>query len=311
MGVPSSGVGSGRGHGWGPVALGTVAIVGVGLIGGSIGRTLRARGLADRVVGIGRSAERLAEAERLGAIDEGVTDLAAGVAGAEVVVVCTPVDRVAEDVRRVAHAAGPDVLITDAGSTKAAIVAAVERDPEACRAFVAAHPIAGSERSGVGEARVGLFDGRACAITPTPRTPADRLSRARRFWESLGMVLVELSPEAHDQALARTSHLPHVTASALAATVPPELLPLAAGAYRDATRVAGADGSLWAAIFRANRAPLLQAMAAYRAELDRFAVALETDDPEALAACWERGRIHRSAFADGVNGTAENAGTKS
>jgi prephenate dehydrogenase len=281
--------------------LRTVAIVGVGLIGGSIGKTLRARGLADRVVGIGRDAGRLADAQRFGAIDAGTTDLAEGVAGAgvEVVVVCTPVDRVAEDVRRAARAAGPDVLVTDAGSTKAAIVAAAEADPEAARVFVAAHPIAGSERSGAAAARVGLFDGRACAITPTARTPADRLARARAFWEALGSVVYELSPEAHDHALALTSHLPHAAAAALAASVPVGLLPLAAGAYRDGTRVAGADASLWTAIFLANRGPLADALAAYRGELDRFAAALAAGDAAALSAWWDRARAHRQAFAHG------------
>ncbi len=282
--------------------MGTVAIVGVGLIGGSIGRTLRARGLADRVVGVGRSAERLAEAKRLGVIDEGETDLAAGVRGADVVVVCTPVDQVARDVLSVSRAGGPDVLVTDAGSTKGAIVSAVEADPEALRVFVAAHPIAGSERSGVAESRAGLFDGRACVLTPTARTPADRLARARAFWESLGMVLLEMAPEEHDRALALTSHLPHVTAAALAATIPEALLPLAAGAYRDCTRVAAADASLWAAIFRANREPLAEALASYRAELDRFAIALFEEDPEALASWWGRARAHRLAFVEGAAG---------
>lgn len=278
--------------------MGTVAIVGVGLIGGSIGRTLRARGLADRVVGIGRSAERLAEAKRLGAIDEGETDLAAGVRGADVVVVCTPVDRVAADVQLAARASGPDVLVTDAGSTKGAIVSAVEADPEARRVFVAAHPIAGSERSGVAAARLGLFDDRACVLTPTSRTPADRLARARAFWESLGMVLFELSPEEHDRAMAMTSHLPHVTAAALAATVPASLLPLAAGAYRDCTRVAGAESGLWTAIFRANREPLAEALASYRAELDRFADLLASDDPAALDSWWSVARDRRRAFGE-------------
>lgn len=278
--------------------MSNVAIVGVGLIGGSIGRTLRARGLADRVVGVGRSAERLAEAQRLGAIDEGETDLAAGVRGADVVVVCTPVDRVAEDVRLVAKASGRDVLVTDAGSTKGAIVSAVESDPDARQVFVAAHPIAGSERSGVAEARLGLFDGRACILTPTPSTPTDRLARARAFWESLGMVLFEMSPQEHDHALALTSHLPHVAASALAATVPASLLPLAAGAYRDCTRVAGAEAGLWTAIFRANRVPLAAALALYRAELDRFAELLAADDPSAMDSWWGVGRDRRRAFGE-------------
>ena len=132
--------------------LGTVAIVGVGLIGGSIGLALRARGRCDRVIGIGRSEERLAEAVRLGAIDEGTTALARGVAEAHVVVVCTPVTRIAGDVRNAAALGPEDVLITDAGSTKQRIVESVESDRRARAVFVGAHPIAGSERQGVAHA---------------------------------------------------------------------------------------------------------------------------------------------------------------
>src|SRR5262249_22685474 len=136
------------------------------------------------------------------------------------------------------------VLVTDGGSTKRAILDAVERHEPSRRVFVGAHPLAGSERSGVRAARVGLFDGRVCVLTPTPQTSRDRLEQARAFWSDLGCRLVEMSPEAHDDALALPSPLPHAVAAALAASVPPELLPLAAGAYRDGTRVAAADPDL-------------------------------------------------------------------
>ena len=159
----------------------TVAILGVGLIGGSIGMALRTRGLAAEVVGIGRDPGSLDEAERLGAVNRSTTDLCEGVGSAEVVVVCTPVNRVAEDVQRCAEAAGPDVLITDAGSSKRQIVEAVERQPAAASVFVGAHPLAGSERRGAAHARADLFEGRVCVLTPTSRTPADRLRRAARL----------------------------------------------------------------------------------------------------------------------------------
>jgi prephenate dehydrogenase len=278
--------------------LGTVAIVGVGLIGGSIGRALRVRGLADRVVGVGRDEARLAEARRLGAIDEGTTGLAAGVADAEVVVVCTPVSRIAEDVAAAA-AHGPDgALITDAGSTKGAIVAEVEADPRSRAAFVGAHPVAGSERQGVAHARADLFDGRACVLTPTDRTPPDRLQRARRFWRALGCRLVEMGPAAHDAELALTSHLPHAVAAALAATVPVEALPLAAGAYRDGTRVAGSDPDLWAAIFLQNRASLLDAIAAFEGRLGDLRHALAASDAGAIRDWWASARSRRLRFDD-------------
>jgi len=278
--------------------LGTVAVVGVGLIGGSVGRALRTRSLAARVIGIGRSEVSLDEAVRVGAIDAYTTDLTRGVAGAEVVVVCTPVPQIAEAVLTAARQAPAGVLVTDAGSTKRSIVAAVERDAQARSAFVGAHPVAGSERKGPAHADPDLFLGRACVLTPTPRTPADRLGRAREFWASLGCRVVELDPAAHDEALALTSHLPHAVAAALAATVPAGILGLAAGAYRDGTRVAGSDGDLWAGIFRDNRHPLLRALAHFQDQLAAFRTALEADDAPTLLAWWDAARSRRARFDD-------------
>jgi len=273
-----------------------VAIIGVGLIGGSIGLALRARGLAGRVVGVGRDRARLEEARRLGAIDEPSTDLAEGVAGADVVVACTPVTRIVADILDASRLGPASALVTDAGSTKRRIVEAVEADPRGLAAFVGAHPIAGSERQGVAHARADLFDGRACVLTPTARTPADRLDRARAFWSSLGCRVFEVDPTEHDARLARTSHLPHAVAAALAASVPPDLLPLAAGAYRDGTRVAGADAALWAGIFRENRRPVLDALDAFEGHLARFRAALEADDAASLLAWWDEARANRDRF---------------
>jgi len=270
-----------------------VAIVGVGLIGGSIGLGLKARKAAARIVGIGRDRAKLDEAVRLGAIDEGTTDLASGVAGAEIAVVCTPVDRIAGDVRAVADAGPRELLITDAGSTKHRIVVDVERHAAARSRFVAAHPIAGSERQGAAFGRADLFDGRPCVLTPTARTPGDRVERAGVFWSSLGASVFIMSPADHDEALALTSHLPHAVASVLAASVPSAALRLAAGAYRDSTRVAAADAGLWTAIFRENRGPLLDAIGRFQDRLSALKFALLADDDDAIRACWESGREHR------------------
>ncbi len=281
--------------------LGSVAIVGVGLIGGSIGLAVRSSGQSGRVIGIGRSAARLRDAVALGAIDEATTDLAGGVAEADVVVVCTPVTQIAADVHRAA-ADGPEgMLITDAGSTKRRIVEDVERTPRSRAVFVGGHPLAGSERKGVEHARADLFARRVCVLTPTAGTSPDRLARARRFWAGVGCRLVELDPVAHDEALALTSHLPHVLAAALAATVPIEMLPLAAGAFRDGTRVAGSDGALWTDIFLENRAPLLRALDRFAMQLDRFRAALDARDEAAVRSWWETARSRREEF------DAENA----
>jgi prephenate dehydrogenase len=273
-----------------------VAIVGVGLIGGSIGLALRSRRAAAEVIGVGRDTGSLAEAMERGAIDRATTDLQDGLEASDVVVVCTPVNRVVEDVRRCAEATGPDVLITDAGSSKRQIVEVLERQPRCATVFVGAHPIAGSERRGVTHARADLFDGRPCVLTPTSRTPGDRLRRARQFWASIGCRVLEMGPAEHDEVLAYTSHLPHALAAALAATVPVDWLPLAAGAYRDGTRVSAADTGLWAAIFRDNRGPLLKALDSLRERLASFQYALMTDDEEAIRHWWDEARLRRAVF---------------
>jgi prephenate dehydrogenase len=264
----------------------TVAIIGVGLIGGSIGLALRARARAGRVIGVGRDGSRLEEARRLGTIDEFSTDLARGIADAEIAVVCTPVDRIVEEILACSRSGPESILVTDAGSTKARIVERVERDPRARAVFVGAHPIAGSERQGAAFARADLFAGRPCVLTPTALTAPDRLDRARSFWSGLGCQLFEVDPIDHDERLALTSHLPHAVAAALAASVPPELLPLTAGAYRDGTRVAGADAALWAGIFLENRQAVLDALDHFEGQLAAFRAALEANDSSGIIAWW-------------------------
>jgi prephenate dehydrogenase len=277
--------------------LRTVAIIGVGLIGGSIGLALRTRRLAWQVVGVGRNPAALEQAVSLGAIDRGTTELEEGASRADVVVVCTPVNRIAEDVKRAgAAAAGRDVLVTDAGSCKRQIVEAVERQAESAAMFVGAHPLAGSERSGVLNAQADLFDGRVCVLTPTPLTCPELTRRARRFWEGLGCVVLEMGPAEHDEILAHTSHLPHALAAALAASVPPEWQMLAAGAFRDGTRVAAADPDLWTAIFRDNRGPLLKALGRFQETIDAFKYALMTDDEAAIRLWWETAKKCRASL---------------
>jgi prephenate dehydrogenase len=276
--------------------LGTVAIVGVGLIGGSIGLALRARGLVREVVGIGRDPGKLETAKANGAIDRATSDFPQGVAGAEVVVVCTPVSQVAHDVRRAAEIVPASTLLTDAGSTKKLIVETVQRHPQAAALFIGAHPLAGSERTGVVNARADLFEDRVCVITPTPFAPKERIERARQFWRGLGCRVIAMSPIDHDEVVAYTSHLPHALSAALAGSVPAEWLPLAAGAFRDGTRVAGSDTMLWTAIFRDNRGPLLKALGTFQDRLSAFKYAVMTDDEEAIRRWWEDARQRRQLF---------------
>ncbi len=276
--------------------FGTVAIIGVGLIGGSLGLAIRSRRIAAHVVGVGRDQATLDQAARSGVIDRGTTDFDSGVSEADLVIVCTPVNRVAEDVSRAALAAPADVLITDVGSAKRRIVDAIERDPRSAAVFVGAHPLAGSEQRGARHARANLFEDRVCVLTPTPRTPLERTRETLAFWTALGSRVVEMSPGEHDEILAYTSHLPHAVAAALAGSVPAEWLPMAAGAYRDGTRVAAADTNLWSAIFRENRGPMLKALDTLQECLDAFKYALMRDDEDAIRAWWDQARIRRSLF---------------
>lgn len=237
-----------------------VAIVGVGLIGGSIGLALRKRGLAEKVTGIGRKKSSLEKAVAVGAIDSGALDLAEGVADADVIVVATPVDAIAGHVLT-AVAAAPDArLITDAGSTKVEICRAVEAGLAEKSSFIGSHPLAGDHRTGPEHSREDLFDGKTVILTPTPATSAEVLEIGGDFWQSLGALVHVMSSNEHDEALAATSHLPHLVASALAKCTPQEYLPLSATGWADTTRVAAGDAELWAQIFRQNSGAMLPAV---------------------------------------------------
>ena len=199
--------------------LGNVAIVGVGLIGGSIGLALRQRGLADNVIGIGRRQVTLRIARRVGAITHTTIDLAKGVSEADLVIVCTSVGQIVGLVREAARHCPEGTLLTDAGSTKQTIVAALDEGlPRGCR-FLGGHPIAGSEKSGPSYAQADLFDGRVAILTPTKNTRAEDFDLLENFWQGLGSVVLQMTPEEHDRALAIASHLPHMAAAALANTL--------------------------------------------------------------------------------------------
>jgi cyclohexadieny/prephenate dehydrogenase len=279
--------------------LDTLAVVGVGLIGGSIGLAARRRGVARRVVGVGRRPESLRQAQAVGAIDEGVTELAAAVRQAGLVVFCTPVDRIAEQVLTAAAACTAGTLLTDAGSTKAAIVRAVEGRLPAGVAFVGSHPLAGSEKRGPEFADAELFQGRVTVVTRTPATDPAALERVCAFWQALGSRCRVMSPADHDRALALTSHLPHLVASALAGLLPAELHELTATGFRDTTRVAAGDPSLWTGIFLQNRPALMDRLGALQDRLMEFKAALMTGDQAAIDALLTQGKKARDALGSG------------
>jgi prephenate dehydrogenase len=262
----------------------SLAIVGVGLIGGSIGLAAKSRTATRHVIGIGRNPDTLARAKALGAIDEFTTDLANGVRAADVVVFCSPVDQIARQARESAPYAKPGALFTDAGSTKANIVRDLESTLPAHVHFVGAHPIAGSEKQGAENARADLFDGRVCVLTPTARTDPAAIERVNLFWQSLGCVVKQLTPEEHDLALATTSHLPHFVAALLARQLPDKWRQFTATGFRDSTRIAAGDPILWTAIARENALALAHAIDRFGDRLNELQEAVLSQDPDVLSA---------------------------
>jgi prephenate dehydrogenase len=259
-----------------------ITIVGVGLIGGSVGLAAKARGVARRVVGVGRDQWKLDRAVRRGAIDVLTTDLVQGIVDASLVVVCTPVDLIAATVREGAFVCGAGTLFTDGGSTKGRLVEEIESDLPPGVSFVGAHPLAGSEKSGIEHARADLFHGRLTVLTPTERTDPAAVERVESFWRAIGSRTLRLSPDDHDRALATTSHLPHVVAAGVAGITPTDWLPLTAGGFRDVTRIAAGDPWLWAAIFDANRDAVLTALGRFSDRLGEFRRYLEAGDQDGL-----------------------------
>lgn len=276
--------------------LNTVAIVGVGLIGGSIGMALRQRNLAKSVVGIDRQQVILRVARRVGAITHTTIDLNKGVAEADLVVVCTPAGRIVEHVRQAAQHCPERTLLTDVGSAKRVIVEALDNGlARGCR-FLGGHPLAGSEKTGANNASADLFDGRVAVLTPTKNTRAEDFDLLEEFWQALGAVVVQMPPEEHDQALALTSHLPHAAAAALALAVPEKYFRLSGRGLPETTRLAASDPELWRQILTLNRDNVLTALEQYGARLAALHAALRDGNEDELTRFLTLAKKNRDAL---------------
>ncbi|MHB1422259.1 MAG: prephenate dehydrogenase [Gemmataceae bacterium] len=257
--------------------INTLVIVGVGLIGGSIALAARRRGVAARIVGIDRQPEALDRALRDGMLDDAHADLKAAACG-DVILFCTPVDCIASQAIETSAHCRPGTLLTDAGSTKAAILRDVRGRLPPGIEFVGSHPLAGSEKHGPAHASALLLESRLVIVTPEADTTDNALSRIRDFWTALGARVRVMDADEHDRAVALTSHLPHLLSVALAGILPPELYNLTAAGFRDTTRLAAGQPSLWSAIFQANPTHLLAALDRLEEQLQRFRqVILEGD----------------------------------
>lgn len=278
------------------MAFHRVSILGVGLLGGSIGLAVKAKLTSCRVVGYGHRAATLEKAVEVGAIDEPATSPQAAVAGADLVILCTPVSLLGTLLEQIGPSLKPGAIVTDVGSTKRSVVAAGERGlPRGCH-FVGSHPMAGSEKRGVEWARADLFDNATCILTPTSRTDETAVGRVDGFWRTLGMRTVRLSPDDHDRYLADVSHLPHALAAALITMQADAALPLCGKGFLDATRIAGGDGALWRDILHDNRDNMCGAIGRLREELTRLEGLLDENRGDELEAWLNAAAARRAAL---------------
>jgi len=255
-----------------------VAIIGVGLLGGSAGLAIKAWRPGTVIAGAGRRRSSLDTAMATGAIDSAHLDATEAAKGADLVILATPVGAFEGHLAAIARVIQDDAVVTDVGSTKAEVVAMAEKILGSDGPFVGSHPMAGSERKGPAFARGDLFEGATCVITPTTSTRDDLVKRVEGLWQAIGMRTVRMAPDAHDRATARVSHLPHALASILMTLPEPTDLQVAATGFRDATRLAGGDPEMWRDIFLTNKQGVLDALDRLGSSLSKFRSLVETSD---------------------------------
>jgi prephenate dehydrogenase len=280
-----------------------VTLLGVGLLGGSLGLALKRRQLAARVAGYVRRPASLTQCQQLGVVDEATTDLTAAVADADLIVFCTPLSQMRDLARQAAPHIKQGALVTDVGSVKASVVAELEPliTPVGAH-FVGSHPMAGSEQTGPAAARADLFEDAVCVVTPTAATRPEALQRISTFWSNLGARVLELPPALHDDFVARSSHLPHVVAAELANYVlspahPKEQAMLCATGFRDTTRIASSSPEMWRDIALANRQKLARVLGVFIEDLQELQLALERGDTRAVEEFFEVAKQRRDAWA--------------
>lgn len=281
-----------------------LAVIGVGLIGGSVARSLRRAGFAKRITGIGRNAEHLERAKELGVVDDFSTDIAKDVEGADMVLISVPMGAYGAIFSQLAGHLKSDAVLTDAGSTKqhAVDIAREHLSASELARFVPAHPIAGTEHSGVEASFASLFDGRLCVLTPTETTEAAALETAHEMWRATGSRVMEMSAAEHDDFLAAVSHLPHMLAFGLVNTVRKlgdenhDPFCFAAGGFRDFTRIASSSPEMWRDIALCNRKALVAKLDALEVELNLLRKALEAGDGEALLDDFRAAKAARDAW---------------
>jgi prephenate dehydrogenase len=280
-----------------------ITLIGVGLLGGSLGLALKRRRLAGSVVGYVRRAVSIRECVRAGAVDSATLELAEAVTEADLVVLCTPLAQMRPLVQQMLPALKPGAIVTDVGSVKGSVVRELESIvSRAGGHFVGSHPMAGAEKTGVAAARVDLFENAICVTTPTSKTNRTALRKVERLWKSIGCRLLRLTPEVHDELVSRSSHLPHVVAAGLANLVlrpggPAAQAMLCANGFRDTTRIASGSPEMWRDIALANRRNLAGAVERLITDLRDFRCLLKGGDGAALQQLFEQAKQRRDKWS--------------
>lgn len=287
-----------------------VTLVGVGLLGGSLGLALKRRRLADLVVGFVRRSASVKECIKTGAVDVATQDLTQAVANANLVVLCTPIAQMRSLTRQLAPLLAPAAIVTDVGSVKKSVVDELTALVSKAGAhFIGSHPMAGSEKTGVLAARADLFVDAVCVVTPEPNSHPAAVRKVTQLWRSVGGRVLSLSPEIHDELVSRSSHLPHVVAAQLANLVlnpgnPQAQAMLCANGFRDTTRIASGSPEMWRDIAMANRQNLLGALENFVSELNEFKKALKKRDEPAISRFFEQAKLRRDKWSNGAGASS-------
>lgn len=255
------------------------AIVGAGLIGGSIAQAIKKKGLSDEVIGVSRHKKSLLWAKEIGAIDRGSQDLAI-IKHSDLVILAAPVNAIISLAPKISKIISKECIVSDVGSTKEKIVKILEKIfPN----YVGSHPLAGSEKRGIRNADAELLRGRLCLLTPTKNTNRQALNKISLLWREIGAKTISLSPKAHDKILSFTSHLPHIAAFSLIDVMPKEYLKFSSNGLRDTTRIAASESGLWIDILLSNAKNIIKSIEAFQNKLSLIKLAIQDKDEHKLS----------------------------